>query len=135
MTEREDFDLNHPHGFITSEEGWPVRELCRDALGPYPIIGILHHRREEGEVHRWTLDGVARAGSHLDLINAPAPKRRVKGYVAIFHLGDHWRSVGMKVQSSPEDAITQARSSMADMIDYDDDDEIIAIPIDHEIEE
>lgn len=77
---RDDFDLNHPHGWMT-RRGDHVRELCRDAEGRFPILGLVKTEREEGgEVLRWDLNGQCQnIGRGLELVNAPAPKRRVRG--------------------------------------------------------
>jgi|SRR5690606_8845072 len=83
-------DFNKP---ITTRSGRPVRILCTDAGGEYPVVGlrsIYGNGREE--VCRWKLNGEIRSkdffvGEHVgsaDLINPPLPKVKLERWVNVY---------------------------------------------------
>jgi len=82
MTKREDFSLDWPHGW-TTRDGWEVRVLCTDRRDVWAIVGLIGPD-EKSIISEWLKDGCWSKGQYPhphDLINAPAPKRRVKGWI------------------------------------------------------
>jgi hypothetical protein len=77
-----------PHGYQL-RAGNKVRVVCWDAKHTYPIIALVEHIREDGSKYETTQqfysDGRVWSEnfheSKSDLINAPAPQRRVEGVV------------------------------------------------------
>lgn len=71
----------------TTRDGRPVRLLCVDAPGPYPVVGIV----DEYVVH-WRSDGAHLGldlpGSHTDLIEAK-PKVQCEVWVYRDECGEH----------------------------------------------
>lgn len=83
-------DFNKP---ITTRSGRPVRILCTDAGGEYPVIGLRQiYGNGREEVCRWKLDGTIRqkdffVGEHVgsaDLINPPPPKVKLERWVNVY---------------------------------------------------
>jgi hypothetical protein len=68
--------------------GVPVRILCCDAPGLFPVIGIIGGCHD---VDRWTTDGVhinTTRGHRLTLINVPPPKTKMQVEVRLVRTSD-----------------------------------------------
>lgn len=67
-------DFNKP---LQTRDGDPVRILCTDAQGYYPVLG-LRWAGDEEHVERWTKDGKFYADSEdahcHDLVHVPQPR-------------------------------------------------------------
>jgi hypothetical protein len=62
---------------VTTRDGRPVRILCTDRPGEWPVVGLI-----EGNIHAWTADGRNQPHSpSYDLIN---PKTKREAWAAIF---------------------------------------------------
>lgn len=76
-------DLTKP---VQTHDGRPVRILCTDAAGEYPVVGI-EKDGEKDTVRRWTKDGrfatYSRGPHSHDLINVPV-KRRLTGWLNVY---------------------------------------------------
>jgi hypothetical protein len=110
-----DFDPNWPHGHIT-RDGRKARIICTDAESNFPIVALV-----DGIAQHFTPAGQYRVGSlnHLDLLNAPAPKRKVRM--------DQWMNV------YADGAYLYATKAAADDNAWND--RIACIHIDREVEE
>lgn len=98
MAKRDNFDFNHQHGFTTAD-GRAVEIFTKSRKRTaWEIVGLIDPDNEGGHLTDWTRDGrYLKCGDDhpCDLINAPAPKRRVKGWVALFSDdGKTWRANG-----------------------------------------
>ena len=73
--EMKELDLSKP---VQTRNGRPVRILCTDAKGPYPIVGLMPSGEAE-HVGSWMVGGNSSPYSWTqdDLINVPEPKRYV----------------------------------------------------------
>lgn len=80
-------DLTKP---VQTCDGRPVRILCTDAAGEYPVVGI-EIDGEKDTVRRWTKDGrfatYSRGPHSHDLINTPV-KRRITGWLNVYPDGE-----------------------------------------------
>ncbi len=87
-TETKKFDPKKP---VQTRDGKPVRIVCTDASGPYPIVAIIEEQR--GDAYRYTAEGDLHLGHEtgLDLLNVPEkfsrkvwvnvyPNRRTAGH-------------------------------------------------------
>ena len=76
-------DLAKP---VQTREGDPVRIICTDRKGEYPIIGLITSDNGNGheDVRAWPIDGQFHSKNmqHLDLINVP--QEAVKYYVNVY---------------------------------------------------
>jgi hypothetical protein len=75
-----------PTKSYTTRDGRPVRILCTDADGCFPVVGILDGGCAEHDVKRWAEDGRAflhRSQDSLDLIPAPV-RHQLKRYLNIY---------------------------------------------------
>lgn len=72
-------DWNKP---VQTVCGKPVRILCTDAPGPYPVVGYVHEA-DDVCTQSWTLDGKAYLDDvhNHDLEQVPPPKVKLYFYV------------------------------------------------------
>lgn len=62
---------------VTTRDGRPVRILCTDRPGEWPVVGLI-----EGNIHAWTADGLSQPHyRNYDLIN---PKTKREAWTVIF---------------------------------------------------
>ena len=81
------FDPAWPHGHIT-RDGRRARIICTDARSDWPILALISNPEKEF-VQGFMADGRPYCNeSHLDLFNAPAPKKRIKGWLSIYPNGN-----------------------------------------------
>lgn len=115
------FDPKWPHGHVT-RDGKKARVICTDRQGYCSVIALIS---ESGKEHPRSFHENGRcypeADCPDDLINAPAPKRKVRvdGWLNVFDDGDlYWY-----LYQTREAADDHAR------------DRIACIHIEHEVEE
>ena len=83
-----DFDPDWPHGHVSG--GGPARIVCTDAKGDYPIHALVPGEDGKERLFSYTRSGRYHKDmrSHvLDIRNAPAPKKRIKGWANIYPWG------------------------------------------------
>jgi hypothetical protein len=114
-----DFDPNWPHGHVT-RDGHKARIICTDAGSHvYPIVALV------GSCPRSFTSGGRFSASgehhHFDLLNAPAPKRkmRLEGWVNVYSMK---RTSGLYLSKGDADELAGQ-------------DRIACIHIDREVEE
>lgn len=78
-------DLTKP---VQTRDGHPVRILCTDRKGKYPVVGLVISNYDDDFIRCWPVSGIYDLDrlQHLDLINVP-PKP-VKYYVNVFRDSD-----------------------------------------------
>lgn len=75
------FDPNWPHGHLSG--GHKARIICTDAKGPTPIVALLE--TTTGEVARlYSSSGRHELDASINLVNAPAPKRKFVRWVNMY---------------------------------------------------
>lgn len=74
-------DLTKP---VQTRDGRPVRILCTDRKGEFPIVGLIASNYDDDIVRCWPVSGIYDLDRlrHLDLINVP-PKP-VKYFVNVY---------------------------------------------------
>lgn len=82
------FSPDWPHGHIT-RDGRRARIICTDRRSEWPIIGLVANPEKEF-VQAYSIEGRAypTTESHLDLLNSPAPKKRIRGWANIYSQTD-----------------------------------------------
>ena len=83
-TPKRNFDPDWPHGHVTAADGFPARIVCRDAKGDLPIVALVQYRENDETPRSFAADGRARGEAAFSLVNAPAPKKRLRGWVNIY---------------------------------------------------
>lgn len=78
-------DLTKP---VQTRDGHPVRILCTDRKGKYPVVGLVISNYDDDFIRCWPVSGSYDLDrlQHLDLINVP-PKP-VKYYVNVYRGSD-----------------------------------------------
>ena len=83
------FDLDWPHGHVT-RDGRKARIICRDLQSVHgPIVAAVMNYAGSGEtVVTYYPDGkyIQRDTNSCDLLNVPAPKRRIQGWINVYQL-------------------------------------------------
>jgi len=128
-----EFTLDWPHGW-TTRDGRAVRIITMTE-GPKerPIVAVVSGDREMA--HTFRKDGTfSDHESAYDLINAPAPKRRVRGWIVV-------RPRDLTLLADPHRCVPWGMGSSAIYASKEIADEVacdsrgaIAIPIDHELD-
>lgn len=82
------FDPKWPHGH-TTRDGRKARILATDLKGDYPIVAAIADSDGDEWIVRSDATGRTLYGRANRLINAPAPKRkvRVRGWIKVFSDG------------------------------------------------
>lgn len=77
-------DLTKP---VQTRDGRPVRILCMDRKGEYPVVGLVISNYDDDFIRCWPVSGIYDLDrlQHLDLINVP-PKL-VKYYTHVYLVG------------------------------------------------
>lgn len=60
---------------VTTRDRRPVRILCTDAKGDFPIVGLIERGGFEF-LHCWTADGFAPTDDNYTLVNLPEKRTR-----------------------------------------------------------
>lgn len=99
-------DLTKP---VQTREGDPVRIICTDRKGEYPIVGLVLSDHGDGHevVRAWPIDGqfYSKNMQHLDLINVP-PKP-VKCYTHVYLVGTSLIAGDIRVDDGPRKSPAQ----------------------------
>ena len=98
----EEFKKN-PNRKVVTRSGRPVRILCTDAKGYYPVIGLVLSKEVE-DPNSYTENGVYLNGSESssDLFFAP---ERVDGWVNVYKESEDYIRTGATVFKTKEEAI------------------------------
>lgn len=104
-TSTADFDPDWPHGHIYN--GKSARIIAKDAKGTHPIIALIDFRKYE-MVQYFDADGVGSFEHRLT--NAPAPKKRIHGWINIYP------STCSGLYDTRERADSRAATAVADRI-------------------
>ena len=96
--------LNNPSCKIVTRIGKPVRIICTDAKGKYPIIALVTTRNGDEASFEFTKDGLWQSKDHensLDLFFAPTKR---EGWVNIYS-EQEYRHPGENIFKTKEEAI------------------------------
>lgn len=74
------FDPTWPHGHVTRNGEWYAEILRSDTAGGATIVALLTNKKTKGQF-AWMYEANGRdpdcLGGEFDLLNAPAPKRKI----------------------------------------------------------
>jgi hypothetical protein len=95
-------DLSKP---VQTRDGRPVRILCTDLRGEFPVVAVIENRDFDG-VGMWRLSGVNQFGQESDLVNVREPERT--GWLNVYRDDDGGHYVGSRIRASREESLDSA---------------------------
>ena len=100
--------LADPSRKVVTRSGRPVRIICTDAKGSYPVIGLVLSKDIE-DPNAYTENGVYlnNSESSSDLFFEPEKK---EGWVNIYKLNEHYMRAGDLVFKTKEEAMKSISS-------------------------
>ena len=99
----EEFKKN-PNRKVVTRDGRPVRILCTDAVGTYPIIALIRSLDNEDYPWRFRMDGaiIENEENDSDLFFAP---EKLDGWVNIYKENEDYIRTGASVFKTKEEAM------------------------------
>ena len=104
----EEFKKN-PNRKVVTRSGRPVRILCTDAKGDYPVIALISSLDDEDYPWRVRKDGAILENEENDSDLFFAPEKK-EGWVNIYRLNEHYAHAGNLVFKTKEEAVKSISS-------------------------
>ena len=104
----EEFKKN-PQRKVVTRSGRPVRILCTDAKGDYPVIGLIRSLDNEDYPWRFRTDGAILENEENDSDLFFSPEKK-EGWVNIYKLNEHNMLAGDLVFPTKEEAMKSISS-------------------------